>query len=415
MGIKTCEGCLPEGSPRKGFHGECTDIPLRKYLKVMVAVILMASVLVACKGNGAETEPVPSSSPTYTASEQPVESNTPQPVNPDPSEKPKEEENPVVFYEKIYTINGRENHAYVLKIDISNEKTRVVPYLSFNKIYGYETLTDMVEKTGAYAGVNSGFFFEYGRPSGLVVIDGETVSPGTGRFESIIIEGGNIEFGVVETVVDFSIGEQTYAVQRFNQPREESDIAVYSPYYGNTDRSDLPRRYMTVRDMKVIEYGTVSSPVSIPEDGYLVTFPENFKFPENIKELLINIAVSPSFSDDAIAYEGASMLVANGESLAGDTMPWVGNLNHYDPRTCIGKFSDGSLGFVVIDGRQEGYSTGTTGRETADILLELGFTDAFMLDGGASSAMYYENGIVNKPSDGGIERILAGAMLIFID
>ncbi|MBN1623026.1 MAG: phosphodiester glycosidase family protein [Clostridia bacterium] len=381
----------------------------------MTALLLLLSLLfVSCKG---QEEGIVSEKPVFSelpyATLEPT--RTPLPITTILPAPTPEEDVPVEFSERTFTINGRENRIFVLKIDTTDSRVRVVPYLSFNKIYGYETLSDMMEKTGAYAGVNSGFFFEYGRPSGLVVIDGETISPGTGRFESIVISNGDIRFETIETKVTLEIENKQIEIKSFNQPLEAGGTAVYSSRYGNTDRIAEFRKYMVIKSNTVVDYGTASSPLGIPEGGYVVVLPDEYAFPENLKDLTISISITPSFEEGTMAYEGASMLIENGISLAGDVMPWVGNLNHYDPRTCIGKFSDGSLGLVVIDGRQEGYSSGTTGRETADILLELGFTDAFMLDGGASSAMYFESGIVNSPSDMGIERILAGAILVTIE
>ena len=78
----------------------------------------------------------------------------------------------------------------------------------------------------------------------------------------------------------------------------------------------------------------------------------------------------------------------------------------------MGITNDGRLGFVVIDGRQNDYSSGTTGRETADVLIDLGFTDAVMLDGGGSSQMIIDGRTVNSPSSGPEGRPIAGGFMI---
>ena len=62
---------------------------------------------------------------------------------------------------------------------------------------------------------------------------------------------------------------------------------------------------------------------------------------------------------------------------------------------------DNHLVFVVVDGRQEGYSAGVTLTELADILVDLGATTAYNLDGGGSSTMYFNGDVVNQPSNGG--------------
>ncbi|MFZ5968165.1 MAG: phosphodiester glycosidase family protein [Bacillota bacterium] len=70
------------------------------------------------------------------------------------------------------------------------------------------------------------------------------------------------------------------------------------------------------------------------------------------------------------------------------------------PRTIIGKYANDDLIMIVIDGRQNDWSIGVTLEHLQDKLLELGVKEAYNLDGGGSSAMYFNGKILNKPSDG---------------
>ena len=56
---------------------------------------------------------------------------------------------------------------------------------------------------------------------------------------------------------------------------------------------------------------------------------------------------------------------------------------------------------VVVDGREEGYSRGVTMSGLAQIMVDLGCRVAYNLDGGGSSAMYWNGRIVNRPPNGG--------------
>jgi exopolysaccharide biosynthesis protein len=85
--------------------------------------------------------------------------------------------------------------------------------------------------------------------------------------------------------------------------------------------------------------------------------------------------------------------------------------NKKEPRTLIGHFSNGDLLFIVIDGRQKGYSDGVTLEEAQDKLLEFNVRDAYTLDGGGSSTFYYDGKVLNHPSDG-MERRLASSFVI---
>ena len=56
--------------------------------------------------------------------------------------------------------------------------------------------------------------------------------------------------------------------------------------------------------------------------------------------------------------------------------------------------------FVVVDGR----SAGVTLPELATIFEQLGATEAYNLDGGGSSTMYFNGALVNNPLGKGNER-----------
>lgn len=79
--------------------------------------------------------------------------------------------------------------------------------------------------------------------------------------------------------------------------------------------------------------------------------------------------------------------------------------NKKEPRTLIGHFSNGDLLFIVIDGRQKGYSEGVTLEEAQQKLLDFKVRDAYTLDGGGSSAFYYNGQLLNSPSDGRERRL----------
>ncbi|MBZ4654197.1 MAG: hypothetical protein JG781_1536 [Peptococcaceae bacterium] len=69
------------------------------------------------------------------------------------------------------------------------------------------------------------------------------------------------------------------------------------------------------------------------------------------------------------------------------------------PRTAIGQRKDGTILLLVIDGRQPPYSIGATLADVQNILYENGAYTAANLDGGSSTAMYYNGKIINRPSN----------------
>lgn len=80
------------------------------------------------------------------------------------------------------------------------------------------------------------------------------------------------------------------------------------------------------------------------------------------------------------------------------------------PRTAVGLKEDALL-WVVVDGRQPGYSEGMSLYELAEFLRNAGCKDGLNLDGGGSSTLLVRGSVVNRPSDGR-ERPIVNALLL---
>lgn len=83
------------------------------------------------------------------------------------------------------------------------------------------------------------------------------------------------------------------------------------------------------------------------------------------------------------------------------------------PRTCMAQKKDGTLMFIVIDGRQPGYSIGATLYDVQKILLEKGAVTAANLDGGSSTVLVKGDTVVDRPSSKYGMRYLPTAFLVF--
>ena len=62
-----------------------------------------------------------------------------------------------------------------------------------------------------------------------------------------------------------------------------------------------------------------------------------------------------------------------------------------NPRTAIGQRKDGSVLFLVTDGRGKNGHLGATASDLIEIMNEYGAINAANLDGGSSSTMYYKD------------------------
>ena len=67
------------------------------------------------------------------------------------------------------------------------------------------------------------------------------------------------------------------------------------------------------------------------------------------------------------------------------------------PRSIMAQKEDGTIMFLVIDGRQT-HSIGATLKECQDILYEKGAINAMAMDGGSSATLYLGGKVINSPS-----------------
>ena len=72
-----------------------------------------------------------------------------------------------------------------------------------------------------------------------------------------------------------------------------------------------------------------------------------------------------------------------------------------NPRSAIGYVEPGHYYFVLVDGRDRGYSKGMRIEELAQLFHDLGCKEAYNLDGGQSAVMAYDGELANKPAGGG--------------
>ncbi|MBQ9148762.1 MAG: phosphodiester glycosidase family protein [Oscillospiraceae bacterium] len=86
-------------------------------------------------------------------------------------------------------------------------------------------------------------------------------------------------------------------------------------------------------------------------------------------------------------------------------------VSYPNPRSAIGYYEPGHYCFVVVDGRQEGYSAGMTIPALAQVFQDLGCTSAYNLDGGGSAVMFFGGQRYSRQSNGG-DRALGDMLVI---
>lgn len=242
-------------------------------------------------------------------------------------------------------------------------------------------------------------------PAAAGTVTGSTYSDGATTVTVSQVVTGTGDDTVTYYVADVVLGDATtlrsaFAKDQFGENiiEKTSEIAaengavfaVNGDYYGFRDTGIVIRNGVIYRDSPARE-GLV-----FYTDGTVEVYDETTT---SADELLAAGAWNTLSFGPAIVEDG--QVVDGIEDIEIDTNFGNHSIQGEQPRTLVGVIDDNHLVFVVVDGRSDGYSRGVTMTEAAQILIGLGATTGYNLDGGGSSTMYFDGAVLNQPSNGG--------------
>jgi exopolysaccharide biosynthesis protein len=170
-------------------------------------------------------------------------------------------------------------------------------------------------------------------------------------------------------------------------------FAINGDYYGFRDTGIVIRNGVVFRD------DGARQGLAFYRDGTVKVYDETATTAEQLLAdgVWNTLSFGPSLLDDGEVAEGI-------EDVEVDTNFGNHSIQGEQPRTAVGIIDENHVVFVVVDGRSPGYSAGVTMTGLAEIMQGLGATTAYNLDGGGSSTMYFNGGLVNNPLGENKER-----------
>lgn len=174
-------------------------------------------------------------------------------------------------------------------------------------------------------------------------------------------------------------------------------FAINGDYYGFREDGIMIRNGVIYRD-EGVRTGLV-----IYKDGRMKVYDETTT---NAQQLLDEGAWHTLSFGPALVENGVAL--TNFENVAIDTNFGNRTIDRKNPRTAIGMIDENHFVFVVVEGRSE-ESAGVTLDELAQIMADLKVKEAYNLDGGFSSAMYFNGEIITS---NGKERGTSDILLI---
>ena len=137
------------------------------------------------------------------------------------------------------------------------------------------------------------------------------------------------------------------------------------------------------------------------------------------KDGSMSIISEGDYTAEALLADGALQVLSFGPgliidgSVSVDSSDEVGKAMASNPRTAIGYLGDNHYVLVVADGRTD-ESEGLSLLQLAEFMESLGVTQAYNLDGGGSSTMYYNGEVINNPTTNGSTSERAVSDILYI-
>lgn len=328
----------------------------------------------------------------------------------------------------------------LLRLDLTKVRLDVVH--AMDAAIGLEKTSSIAVRHGALAAINAGFFridrsiFE-GDDVGSLQIDGKVLSESLSNRISLFIANSprqtTVSINHLNLIGALAVNKQPFDAPGINRERRENDLVVYTPEFHRTTLTDTKGLEIVVQNGRITEIIDGRGSSKIPADGFVISASgkrreevlakakigakssfmfSQVNFGNGLSDNPEGFPTSILAAEDIVS--GVPLLVLNGKV----KITWEEEksskafVETRHPRTAVAKLKDGKFLMVTVDGRSE--SSGGIGLQAlAEILLELGATDAMNLDGGGSSTMFLDGKVVNKPSDKEGERRVSDAILVF--
>lgn len=267
-------------------------------------------------------------------------------------------------------------------------------------------------------------------PTGIDIHAGElvtaapTVRPTLGIGPGGLALMGNVRVTMSVTMPDGT----TRTIDRVNQLRNGSQLALYTPRFGTTTAQEsvgtdvvlgglaLPLAPTGVQQAVVLEVRPALGGLPIPPDAVVLNGPAG----SALDALLPGTILSLSFALPP-GWENVREAIGGRETLVQDGLPFVSPRStvsaQLHPRTAVALTAGGTLLMVTVDGRRSD-SAGVDLDELAELLVSRGAAQAIALDGGGSTTLALrqpgdvEVTLANRPSDG-VERGVANSLVVF--
>jgi hypothetical protein len=314
------------------------------------------------------------------------------------------------WQQRYVAVGGQAFPVYWLQIDPAQASLRPI-WPDPTTVVGTAPLTTIAQRWQATAAINAGFFNRNNQyPLGAVRANNDWIS---GPILSRGVVGWNDQGQVrmerlfLQQILT-AAGGRSFPIQAINSGYVQAGIGLYTPAWGATYRPILADEIVvTVVDGVV----TAQQPAAtigatglpIPANGYLLALRS---FATAAPALPLGQAVALASDLLPATMAAFPQMMGGGPLLIRDrTLVLDAGLEQFSPafgtqaapRSAIGLTAAGEILLVAVHHSPLG--PGPTLEQLAQIMLQLGSTEALNLDGGSSASLYLGGRLINRPPE----------------
>lgn len=355
----------------------------------------------------------------------------------------------VTHFERTYQSSSTKQVVNMLDINLANTYTKLE--IGFpNPANSLKTTSALAKEYSTFGhrvvgAVNASYFLGNGVPANLLAQNNEimnygilgdgTESPTQNPIAFGISKSGKAMIDYYNAQLSFKVNGKEYPIDLINSDRGTNKTVLYTPGQKSTGTNQWGIEIVATAATqntaslhfgdqfsgtvsKVTGYNTTGDS-AIPSDGFVISVQNQAVANELAASVAAGATVEVELAIDS-KWQDAQYILAAGPLLVKDSKVNISMSTSSSfaatraPRTAVAIDSTGTKVFLVtVDGRQSGYSNGTSLSDLASYLISQGASAAINLDGGGSTTMAVRQPggaypvLVNSPSDGSERRVSA--------
>jgi len=322
---------------------------------------------------------------------------------------------------------------HVVAVDPNEPTVRLGAVVAHDRmISAGETVSSMARRTHAVAGINADYFdiTNTNQPLNVVVRGGVLERTPSKRVALTVAAGGSVAMGPVSFAGTATYGATQLPLTTVNEWPPQGGAGLLTPAYGALAAAPgvvvahlepLDTIAGTPGTYRVDDVGPAQpGPVIGTTLGFGPAALARAAPPAPGDTVRLAFDTTPPAGTLTAAVGGGPLLVSGGVAVADPNSPAPEETNVRFPVAGAAREPDGTVLFIVVDGRRAAVSIGLTRPQFAALMLAFGAVDGMAFDSGGSATLVArvlgdaEPAVLNDPSDG-IERPVADGLFAYSD